>query len=65
MDKNEAVMFILAIICVMSMILYGTLLAEIEVPEPKYDCSLAGFHPDYTQAMRQECIKGRVQYERK
>jgi hypothetical protein len=64
-NKDEAVMFFLAIICVMSMILYGTLLAEIEVPEPKYDCSLASFHPDYTQAMRQECSKGRVQYERK
>jgi hypothetical protein len=65
MDKNEAVMFLLAVICVMSMILYATLLTKIDMPKPKYDCSLASFHPDYTQAMRQECSKGRVQYERK
>jgi hypothetical protein len=65
MNKNEAMMFLLGMICVMSMILYATLLTKIDMPKPKYDCSLASFHPDYTQAMRQECSKGRVQYERK
>ena len=66
MDKNEAVMFLLGVICVMSMILYGTLLAKIDIPKPKYDCSLASFHPEYTPAMREECRKRRIEeYERK
>lgn len=66
MNKNEAVMFLLGIICVMSMILYGTLLTKIEIPKPKYDCSLASFHPEYTLAMREECRKRRMEeYERK
>lgn len=66
MNKDEAVMFILAILCVMSIILYSTLLASIDIPKPKYDCSLANFHPEYTSAMREECRKRRVQeYERK
>jgi len=65
MNKNEAMMFLLGMICVMLIILYATLLARIDMPKPKYDCSLANFHPDYTQAMRKECSKGRVQYERK
>ena len=65
MNKNEAMMFLLGMICVMSMILYATLLTKIDMPKPKYDCSLANFHPEYTPAMREECRKGRVQYERK
>jgi hypothetical protein len=56
-------MVILALMCAIMMLMYGVLLTKID--KPKYDCSLANFHPDYTQAMRQECIKGKVQYERK
>ena len=59
-------MFIIAILCVMSIILYSTLLASIDFPKPKYDCSLANFHPEYTLAMREECRKRRQEaYERK
>ena len=59
-------MFLLAMICAATMLMYGVLLSKIDMPKPKYDCSLARFHPEYTAAMREECRKRRQEeYERK